>query len=231
MRRGATVLPPRSRCGGPGVGERDGKPVLLNASRGHGLHSWPRGNLMLIAQPNVDATYTTSLWLPFAAEDPARPSWATMRTPQDVRRLFSEHFPDTRQFLPSFAEDVLSAHPGALKTVRCSPYHHERTVLLGDAAHTLVPFFGQGINYSFEDVRCFFEILDRNLAEVDVDTALRGTLPEFTRLRKPAGDAITDLSLAMGAQLKRHSATAGFQARAVLERRLHERHPDLYIPL
>ncbi|WP_329424244.1 aminotransferase class V-fold PLP-dependent enzyme [Streptosporangium sp. NBC_01495] len=220
--------------------------ALLDAARDpdrprhtrHGLHIWPRGEFMLLAQPNVDGSYTAGLWMPLVGGDGEggeRLGWDRVRTPRAVRELFESHFPDVVDLASSYAEDVLQWSPAPLKTVRCDPYHHGRTVLIGDSAHTLVPFFGQGINCSFEDVRTFFAIFDRNLTETetghDAATALAATLPAYTEWRRPAGEAIADLSLAMASELKDRSGDVAFQARKRLEKELHLRHPGLYVPL
>ncbi|MEU8382197.1 pyridoxal-dependent decarboxylase [Streptosporangium sp. NPDC048865] len=219
--------------------------ALLDAARDaerpgaprHGLHIWPRGEFMLLAQPNVDGSYTAGLWMPMAGGDDGeggeRLGWDRVRTRRDVRALFEEHFPDVVDLASSYAEDVLQWAPAPLKTVRCDPYHHGRTVLVGDSAHTLVPFFGQGINCSFEDVRTFFALFDRTLAETghDAAAALAATLPAYTEWRRPAGDTIADLSLAMASELKDRSGDVAFQTRKRLEKELHLRHPGLYVPL
>lgn len=198
----------------------------------HGLHVWPRGDFMLLAQPNTDRSYTTGLWMPLDGSDPERPSWATTREPADVERLFGEHFAGVLGHLPTLAEDVLARPPALLKTTRCTPYHHRRAVLLGDAAHTLVPFYGQGINCSFEDVANLVRILDRQLdGGGDPRDAVPAALPEFTRTRQPAGNAIADLSLAMSTVLKKRTDEPQMHARARLEFQLHTYHPELFTPL
>ncbi|WP_130797347.1 aminotransferase class V-fold PLP-dependent enzyme [Streptomyces otsuchiensis] len=219
--------------------DEDGGHTLLRAHRDpaeprseqHGLHIWSRGHFMLMTQPNTDGTYTAGLWMPLTHPDPEQPSWETITSPEAVNELFAEHFADVVEFLPSLASDVLAVSPAPLKTIRCLPYHHQRTVLLGDSAHTLVPFFGQGINCSFEDVRSLMSLYDASVGRHGPVGAIDVTLPEFTRTRKPAGDAIADLSLAMSSELKRSAASPGFQARTALEKLIHRRHPDLYVPL
>ncbi|MCG8917239.1 aminotransferase class V-fold PLP-dependent enzyme [Actinokineospora sp. PR83] len=196
----------------------------------HGLHVWPRGDFMLLAQPNVDGTYTAGLWMPMTADGDA-PDWRTLSGRAEVEALFAEHFADLVPLAPGFADDVLRFPPAPLKTLRCGPYHHGKTVLLGDSAHTLVPFFGQGINCSFEDVRTFLALLEANRNRADGPAAIAAALPEYTRLRKPAGDAIADLSLAMARELKNRTGDPGFRARSALEKVLHATHPDLYVPL
>ncbi|WP_067801543.1 aminotransferase class V-fold PLP-dependent enzyme [Actinomadura formosensis] len=224
------ILVPAAPGGGHCLLERLRDPTRPESLR-HGLHVWPRGEFMLLAQPNIDGTYTAGLWMPWEPGDRTHPCWDMLRTPADVHALFREHFADLADLAPSYADDVLKAPPAPLKTVRCGPYHHGRAVLFGDSAHTLVPFFGQGINCSFEDVRTFFAILDRNLADREPEEAVAATLPEYTERRRPAGETIADLSLAMAAELKQHSDDAAFHARKRLEKRLHQRHPDLYVPL
>nr|WP_083466788.1 aminotransferase class V-fold PLP-dependent enzyme [Kibdelosporangium sp. MJ126-NF4]CEL18412.1 Aromatic-L-amino-acid decarboxylase [Kibdelosporangium sp. MJ126-NF4]CTQ97895.1 Aromatic-L-amino-acid decarboxylase (EC 4.1.1.28) [Kibdelosporangium sp. MJ126-NF4] len=217
----------------------DGGYALLEALRdpgcpdsdSHGLHVWPRGDFVLLSQPNVDHSYTTGLFMPLTSDDPDQPTWAKLRTEEDVRALFAEYFPDIVKFLPQLTKDVLAAPPSSLKTIKCFPYHHELAVLIGDSAHTMVPFYGQGINCSFEDVRTFFEILDRNLAGQDRDSGIRQALADFTDARKGPGDAIADLSLAMRAELKSHTDDTDFHARNKLEKQLHLRHPGDFIPL
>ncbi|MGW5049904.1 aminotransferase class V-fold PLP-dependent enzyme [Actinokineospora sp. NPDC004072] len=199
-------------------------------SREHGLHVWPRGDFMMLAQPNVNGTYTAGLWMPMTADGEA-PDWRKLTGRSDVEALFATHFTDLVPLAPGYADDVLRFPPAPLKTIRCSPHHFGRTVLLGDSAHTLVPYFGQGINCSFEDVRTFLALLEANRRRMDGQSAIAATLPEYTRLRNPAGDAIADLSLAMARELKQRSGDPGFQARTALEKALHAAHPDLYVPL
>ncbi|CAM3304477.1 aminotransferase class V-fold PLP-dependent enzyme [Kibdelosporangium persicum] len=200
-------------------------------SENHGLHVWPRGDFVLLSQPNVDRSYTTGLFMPLTSADPEQPTWDKLKTEQDVEALFSRYFPDIVPFLPQLTKDILAAPPSWLKTIKCFPYHHERTVLIGDSAHTMVPFYGQGINCSFEDVRTFFEILDRRLATEELRAGIRAALADFTEARKAPGDAIADLSLAMRAELKSHTDDTKFHARNKLEKQLHLRHPGDFVPL
>ncbi|WP_344329486.1 aminotransferase class V-fold PLP-dependent enzyme [Aeromicrobium halocynthiae] len=200
------------------------------ASRKHGLHVWPRGESVLIAQPNVDGTYTAGLWMPLTA-DGDTPDWRTLRGRAAVEAMFTEHFADLVPMAPDYADDVLRFPPAPLKTIRCDPYHHGRTVLMGDSAHTLVPFFGQGINCSFEDVRTFLTLLAAKRCDADGPGAIAAALPEYTRLRKPAGHAISDMSLAMARELKQQAGDPNFHHRSNLEKSLQAAHPDLYVPL
>jgi glutamate/tyrosine decarboxylase-like PLP-dependent enzyme/2-polyprenyl-6-methoxyphenol hydroxylase-like FAD-dependent oxidoreductase len=200
-------------------------------SHEHGLHVWPRGDFMLLSQPNVDMSYTTSLFMPLTRENEGLPSFRSLRTPDDVTNAFSRHFGDIVRFLPQLSADFFATPPGPLKTVKCFPYHHERTVLIGDSAHTIVPFYGQGINCSFEDVHKFFDILDRNITGLDPHEALSRTLANFTETRKAPGDAIADLSLTNLQELTAHTGDDTYHVRRGLERTLHMHYPDNFLPL
>ncbi|GAB3274567.1 aminotransferase class V-fold PLP-dependent enzyme [Parasphingorhabdus pacifica] len=216
----------------------DGQHALLGALRDpeqpasqlHGLHVWPRGDFMALAQPNVDNSYTTSLFMPLTGSE-GQPSFRSLRTPGDVDALFERHFADLAKYVPDASTDVLATPPASLKTVKCFPYHHERAVLIGDSAHTMVPFYGQGINCSFEDVETFAAILDRHLKAIGPTEAIRQTLIDFTAARKDPGDAIADLSLSNLRELTSQTGKNTYHTRSHLEQKLHERHPDLFIPL
>ena len=121
----------------------NGNPLL----EPNALHIWPRGNHMLIALPNIDGTFACILFLPFEGAD----SFASLSSEMDVIHFFQERFPDVNRLTPQLAENYAANPTGAMVTVKCSPWHvNGRTLLLGDAAHAIVPFFGQGINCGFE---------------------------------------------------------------------------------
>ncbi|WP_438009356.1 aminotransferase class V-fold PLP-dependent enzyme [Sorangium sp. So ce321] len=195
-----------------------------------GLHVWPRGDLVLIAQPNVDKTYTTTLFMPQFSDSPELPAFQHLRTHEDVRAFFERHFSDAVELLPRTTEDFFRRPPASLRTIKCSSFHHGRAVLLGDSAHTMVPFYGQGINCSFEDVHTFFEIFDRNLRD-DRERAVANTLPAFTAARKSPCDAVAGLSLANLRELSTHTGEKKFHVRSRLERELYRRYPGEFTPL
>jgi glutamate/tyrosine decarboxylase-like PLP-dependent enzyme len=196
-----------------------------------GFHIWPRGNMMLIAQPNIDRTYTATLFLPFTSKGIGIPSFEHLGLPQNVTQFFQRYFPDAIESIPTLSTDFHAGPPAQLKTVSCDSYHYERTVLLGDAAHTMLPFYGQGINCSFEDVRVFLELLDRNLPQCDLHSAIRTTLKEFTARRTSPCKAIADLSETNFQELATHIDGLRFRWRSRIEKELYRRHPERFVPL
>ncbi|HEX8346293.1 MAG TPA: FAD-dependent monooxygenase, partial [Actinoplanes sp.] len=152
------------------------------------------------------------------------------------RRTVQEHFereyPDIAAALPYAADEVVRSRPALLKVVDCAPYNYGRAVLVGDSAHTIVPFFGQGINCSFEDADVLCELLDKYLTSgVSRHEAIRAAGAEFSERRVAAGQAISKLSMANLKELSQHIADDGFHRRKRLERELHERHPDDFTQL
>src|SRR3954453_2199270 len=118
------------------------------------LHIWPRGTFMLIALPNIDGTFGCILFLPFEGET----SFAGLTAPEDVARFFDLHFPDAKKLMPELEENFFANPRGSMVTVKCFPWHlHDNMLLLGDASHAIVPFFGQGLNCAFEDVTHLLE--------------------------------------------------------------------------
>ena len=136
-------------------------PGGTHALDANALHIWPRGNYMLIALPNVDGTFACILFLPFEGAD----SFEQLDSPSAVLGFFRERFPDAVLHMPDLVENFFTNPTGAMVTIKCSPWHAGRALLLGDAAHAIVPFFGQGINCGFEDCTVFLELLDRHGAD------------------------------------------------------------------
>lgn len=185
------------------------------------LHIWPRESFMLIALPNPDRSFTCTLFLPF--EGPV--SFEQLKTPEAVQDFFHQYFPDALPLMPSLIEDFRDNPTGSLVTVHCYPWHRHRTLLIGDAAHAIVPFFGQGMNAGFEDVRILNELLDK------YDDKWKHVLPEFEQLRKPDADAIAQLALDNFVEMRDLVADEEFQLRKKIEAHLHELFPDKWIPL
>lgn len=188
----------------------------------HALHIWPRNSFMMIALPNPDGSFTCTLFWQW--EGPR--SFATTRTDDEVRRFFGEEFPDAVPMMPDLLEDYRSNPTGSLVTIRCAPWHHrDKAALLGDAAHAVVPFYGQGMNAAFEDCA----VLDECLAEFSGDRT-RAFAEYFTR-RKPNGDALADLAVQNFVEMRDKTASPVFRAKKKLDHALERLLPGTYLPL
>jgi kynurenine 3-monooxygenase len=195
----------------------DGRHVLET----NALHIWPRGNYMLIALPNVDGTFACILFLPFEGID----SFEQLNTPAVMKDFFHEHFPDAVPVMPGLANNFFANPTGAMVTIKCSPWHAEgKALLLGDAAHAIVPFFGQGINCGFEDCTVFLELLDRHGG--DWERIFR----EFEKQRKINTDAIADMAVENFVEMRDRVADPQFLLRKKVELALEAKYPDLFVP-
>jgi kynurenine 3-monooxygenase len=185
------------------------------------LHIWPRGNHMLIALPNIDGTFACILFLPFEGTD----SFANLSTPPAVHRFFEERFPDAFRLMPQLAENYAANPTGAMVTVKCSPWHVDgKSLLLGDAAHAIVPFFGQGINCGFEDCTRLVELLDQHGAD------WTRVFTEFENERKIDTDAIADMAIENFTEMRDRVADVRFLFRKKVELALQARYPKLFVP-
>jgi kynurenine 3-monooxygenase len=194
---------------------RDGEFALDPAS----LHIWPRGASMMIALPNTDRSFTCTLFW-------AKSDFAALDTPERVRAAFRERYPDAVPLMPTLAEDFLANPVGSLVTVRCRPWVRGRVALVGDAAHAIVPFFGQGANCAFED--CVE--LDRSLSATSGDWP--AALARYEAKRKANADAIADMALENFVEMSEKVASPVFRAqtrmRHALERALGGRYVSRY---
>lgn len=187
----------------------------------HALHIWPRGSYMLIALPNIDGTFGCILFLPFEGKD----SFAELDSEVDVQRFFEAHFPDVVPMMPKLAENVFANPTGTMVTIKCSPWHHDgRAALLGDAAHAIVPFFGQGLNCSFEDCTQLLELLDRHGPQWPQ------VFTEFERARKANTDAIADLAVENFVEMRDRVADPRFLFKKKAELALEAKFPGHFVP-
>ena len=187
----------------------------------HALHIWPRGSAMMIALPNRDRTFTCTLFWPLEGPD----SFAALATPDRVRTHFQRHYPDAFALMPTLASDFLANPTSSLVTVRCWPWQRAgKVALLGDAAHAIVPFFGQGMNAAFED--CIE--LDRCLRE---HPSQLEALEHFQRRRKAHADAIADMALDNFVEMRDKVRTRRYRLRKHAEHALHRLFPAWFVPL
>lgn len=186
------------------------------------LHIWPRGSFMLIALPNPDGNFTCTLFLPFEGEK----SYAKLQTREQVKKFFDEEFPDAVPLMPTLLDDFFNNPTASLVTVKCWPWvQQNKYALIGDAAHAIVPFFGQGMNCGFED--CV--VLDELIAKHKNDW--NAIFPEYQQLRKPDGDAIADLAIGNFVEMRDKTADKLFLLQKKIEARFSEKHPDKWVPL
>jgi kynurenine 3-monooxygenase len=187
----------------------------------HALHIWPRGAYMLIALPNIDGSFACILFLPFDGE----PSFASLDSEKKALKFFEANFPDAVPLMPNLKENYSSNPVGSMVTVKCSPWHvSEKVLLLGDAAHAIVPFFGQGLNCAFEDCTCLLELLDRH--GPDWARVFR----EFELARKVNADAIADLALENFVEMRDRVGDPRFLFRKKVELALEARYPGIFVP-
>jgi kynurenine 3-monooxygenase len=185
------------------------------------LHIWPRGHYMLIALPNIDGSFACILFLPFEGPD----SFAQLTTPSAVVEFFQTRFPDARLLMPDLAENFFANPTGSMVTIKCSPWHVAgRALLLGDAAHAIVPFFGQGINCGFEDCTCLLESLDKNGSDWP------RVFAEFENARKVNTDAIADLALENFIEMRDRVGDPRFLLRKKVELALEAKYPRRFVP-
>ena len=186
---------------------------------GNALHIWPRGEFMLMALPNLDGSFTVTLYLPYCGE----PGFDSVASPGEVHALFRKHFPDAAPLIADLAGEFGRNPTGSLSTVRCEPWNVDgRAVLIGDAAHAIVPFFGQGMNAGFEDCRVLGQLLDERGGD------LGAAFTDLGRHRKPDSDAIADMALDNFVEMRDLVGHAAFLLQKEVEHRLEQEMPDEY---
>ena len=185
------------------------------------LHIWPRGNFMLIALPNADGSFTCTLFLPFEGDV----SFEKITSDADVTGFFQQYFPDAVPLMPTLVQDFWQNPTSSLVTVKCAPWQwQQRILLIGDAAHAIVPFYGQGMNAGFEDCTILAAMHD----ELGGDWSR--IIPQFAGRRKADGDAIAELAQRNFIEMRDLVADPKFLLRKKIAAHLHERHPD-FLPV
>ena len=185
------------------------------------LHIWPRGNYMLIALPNMDKSFTCTLFFPFEGE----PSFASLDTEEKMRSFFEATFADATTLMPTLSHDFFHNPTSSLVTVKCFPWVREDSfALIGDAAHAIVPFFGQGMNAGFEDCSVLNGLIDAYGED------WKTILHEFEQMRKPDADAIADLALNNFVEMRDKVADPKFLMQKKIEGKFSSKYPDKWIP-
>jgi kynurenine 3-monooxygenase len=186
------------------------------------LHIWPRKSFMMIALPNPDGSFTCTLFWEFEG---AR-SFATTKTDGDVRRFFNEEFPDAVPLMPTLLEDFRQNPTGSLVTIRCAPwYYRDKVCLVGDAAHAVVPFYGQGMNAAFEDCVVLAECLQK------FPNDRERAFAEYFEHRKENADALADLAIGNFIEMRDKTASKAFRPKKKLDHLLEAALPGIYLPL
>src|SRR3984893_4229975 len=186
------------------------------------LHIWPRKSFMMIALPNPDGSFTCTLFWEF--EGPR--SFATTKTDDEVFYFFREEFPDAVPLMPNLLEEFRTNPTGSLVTIRCAPwYYKDKVALVGDAAHAVVPFYGQGMNAAFED--CV--VLDECLAEFPQDR--QRAFAEYFGRRKENANALANLAVQNFIEMRDKTASRVFRAKKKLDLVLEGLLPGIYLPL
>lgn len=184
------------------------------------LHIWPRGKYMMIALPNTDGTFTCTMFMPFESDGVC---FSKLQTEADVHKLFDEQFADAKALMPTLIQDFFTNPTSSLITTHIFPWHYkDRSALIGDAAHAIVPFYGQGMNAGFEDCTVLSALMD----EHGDDWAT--ILPTYERRRKPNGDAVASLALTNFVEMRDKVADPRFLLRKKIEKELGNRYPDQF---
>ncbi|MUP46775.1 FAD-dependent monooxygenase [Gramella sp. BOM4] len=196
----------------------DGSHKLDNSS----FHIWPRGEFMLIAMPNLNGSFTCTLFLPFEGDI----SFESIKTEKDADAFFETYFPDIKDEISNLKKEFFKNPTSAMVTIKCFPWsYYDKITLVGDSAHAIVPFYGQGMNAGFEDI----SVLNEKMEKYGDDW--QQIFEEYQTERKPNGDAIAELSYRNFLEMSSKTADPMFLLRKKIEKKFADAHPDLWTPL
>lgn len=188
----------------------------------HSFHIWPRGSFMFIAMPNLDGSFTCTLFMPFEGEV----SFESIKTKEEAQHFFKVNFPSVDQEIENLAEDFFKNPTSAMVTMKCYPWTYwDKVALVGDSAHAIVPFYGQGMNAGFEDIYILNEIIKKHGDDWE------SIFQEYQKERKPNADAIAELSYRNFVEMSSKTADPRFLLQKKIEKRFAKKHPDKWIPL
>jgi len=186
------------------------------------FHIWPRGEYMLIALPNLDGSFTCTLFMPFEGSN----SFESLTDRKMVEDFFEKNFPDSIEVIPELANDFFKNPTSTLVTMKCFPWTFENKIaLIGDACHAIVPFYGQGMNAGFEDITTLNEMISK------YGDDWKTIFSEYQKSRKPNADAIAELSRRNFEEMSSKTADGKFLLQKKIEKWFSDKHPDKWMPL
>ena len=183
------------------------------------LHIWPRGQFMIIALPNLDGSFTVTMFHPYEGEF----GFNNLNDEASIEHCFKTHYPDLIELMPNYKEEYKANPVGTLGTIKCYPWQaYGRTLVMGDASHAIVPFYGQGMNAAFEDVFVFNQMLDEH--EGDWEKVFKS----FQDVRKQDADAIAELAVDNFYEMRDHVDDQSFKEKRKLEMKLEQEFENYY---
>ncbi len=185
------------------------------------FHIWPRGEFMFIAMPNLDGSFTCTLFMPFEGDV----SFENIKTEEEAKTFFKTYFPNVRKDIENLTKDFFKNPTSAMVTMKCYPWTYwDKIALVGDSAHAIVPFYGQGMNAGFEDIFVLNEMIKRY--GDDWETIFQ----EYQKSRKPNADAIAELSYRNFVEMSSKTADPKFLLQKKIEKHFAAKHPEKWIP-
>ncbi|MFX0557337.1 FAD-dependent oxidoreductase [Maribacter sp. CXY002] len=187
----------------------------------YSFHIWPRGKFMFIAMPNLDGSFTCTLFMPFEGDI----SFERIKTKEEAAQFFTRYFPNVKDEIENLTEDFFKNPTSALVTMKCYPWTYwDKVALVGDSAHAIVPFYGQGMNAGFEDIY----VLDQTIKKYGDDWET--IFEEYQKERKPNADAIAELSYRNFIEMSSKTADPKFLLQKKIEKHFSNKYPDKWIP-
>ncbi|MCL5247080.1 FAD-dependent monooxygenase [Cellulophaga sp. 20_2_10] len=188
----------------------------------HSFHIWPRGKFMLIAMPNIDGSFTCTLFMPFEGDT----SFESINTKEQAREFFSTHFPNVMLDLDNLIDDFFKNPTSAMVTMKCFPWTYwDKAALVGDSAHAIVPFYGQGMNAGFEDIFVLTNMLEK------YPDNWKLAFEEYQKERKPNADAIAELSYRNFVEMSSKTADPLFLIQKKIEKKFATAYPEKWLPV